>query len=72
MLLYLTLKAAEGRLDKVPVFLSLHEWANSGLALMPYIVRQFPESFLSLEIMFLNVFLFWIILFDHLIPERSA
>jgi hypothetical protein len=38
---YLTLQATEGKLNRVPIFVSLNIWANSGLELMPFIVRQF-------------------------------
>jgi hypothetical protein len=38
---YLTLQAATGKLDRVPVFISLNEWAGSGLELLPFIQRQF-------------------------------
>ena len=38
---YLVLQAATGKLDRVPVFVSLNEWASSGLQLLPFIQRQF-------------------------------
>ena len=38
---YLVLQAATGKLDRVPVFVSLNEWAGSGLELLPFIQRQF-------------------------------
>ncbi len=46
--------AAEGNIDKVPIFLSLKEWSDSQLELMPFIERQFdicnfPEATLFVE-----------------------
>ena len=38
---YIAIKAAEQTIDKVPVFVSLKEWADSGLELMAYIVERF-------------------------------
>lgn len=38
---YLTLQALDNKIERVPIFLSLHDWANSGLELMPFVVRQF-------------------------------
>lgn len=38
---YLTLQAATGKVNRVPVFISLNEWASSGLDLLPFIQRQF-------------------------------
>jgi hypothetical protein len=38
---YIALQATQGKLDKVPIFVSLKEWADSGLDLMPFLVKQF-------------------------------
>jgi hypothetical protein len=38
---YIALKAAEQTIDKVPIFISLKEWADSGLGLWPFILIQF-------------------------------
>jgi predicted NACHT family NTPase len=38
---FLTLQAAIGKLDRVPIFISLNEWAGSGLELLRFIQRQF-------------------------------
>ncbi len=38
---YLARQAATGIIDKVPIFVTLHEWADSGLDLLPFIVQQF-------------------------------
>src|SRR2546423_7583182 len=38
---YVAVKAAEQTIDKVPVFISLKEWADSGAELMDFIVRRF-------------------------------
>jgi hypothetical protein len=38
---YIALKAAEQALDKVPVFVSLKQWADSGLDLLPFITGRF-------------------------------
>lgn len=35
------LEAADGKLDKVPVFVTLREWADTGWDLLPFIVEQF-------------------------------
>ncbi|HEY0385586.1 MAG TPA: NACHT domain-containing protein, partial [Pyrinomonadaceae bacterium] len=38
---YIALKAAEQTLDKVPIFISLKQWADSGLDLLPFITGRF-------------------------------
>jgi len=38
---YLTLCAIKGEIKKIPIFISLKEWADSRLELMPFIVQQF-------------------------------
>jgi hypothetical protein len=38
---YIALQATQGKLDKVPIFVSLKEWADSGLSLMSFMVKQF-------------------------------
>ncbi len=38
---YIALKAAEELIDKVPVFVSLKEWADSGSELLPFITERF-------------------------------
>ncbi len=38
---YVTLQAANGQINKIPIFVSLKEWADSGLELMPFLVKQF-------------------------------
>jgi hypothetical protein len=38
---YLALQTAEGKLDKVPILISLREWSDSGQALVPFLARQF-------------------------------
>jgi len=38
---YLTLQAVQSKLHKISIFVSLHEWSNSGLDLMPFLVKQF-------------------------------
>ena len=38
---YIALKAAEQIVDKVPIFVSLKHWADSGLELMPFIAERF-------------------------------
>jgi hypothetical protein len=38
---YLTLQAIKGKIQKIPVFVSLKEWADSQLELMPFLVQQF-------------------------------
>ena len=38
---YITLKAAEQVIDKVPIFISLKEWADSSLELLPFMAERF-------------------------------
>lgn len=38
---YIALKAAEQIIEKVPIFVSLKEWADSGLELLPFMVERF-------------------------------
>jgi adenylate kinase family enzyme len=38
---YIALKAAEQAIDKVPIFVSLKQWADSGKELMPFIAERF-------------------------------
>lgn len=38
---YIALKAAEQTIDKVPIFISLKQWADSGSELMPFIAERF-------------------------------
>lgn len=38
---YLALQAVKGKLDKVPILISLREWSDSGQALVPFLARQF-------------------------------
>ncbi len=38
---YLTLQTIKGKIKKIPIFVSLKEWADSLLELMPFIVQQF-------------------------------
>jgi hypothetical protein len=38
---YVTLQAASGAIDRIPIFISLERWAKSGLELLPYICLRF-------------------------------
>lgn len=38
---YIALQAAEQNIDKVPVFVSLKQWADSGMELLPFITERF-------------------------------
>lgn len=38
---YVALQAADNKLNKIPIFVPLKEWADSGLELMPFLVTQF-------------------------------
>ena len=38
---YISLQAAEQNIDKIPIFITLKHWADSGLELMPFIVGRF-------------------------------
>jgi hypothetical protein len=38
---YIALQAAEQNIDKIPIFISLKRWADSGAELMPFIVERF-------------------------------
>lgn len=51
---YLTIQAAKGEIDRIPIFVSLKEWADSELELMKFLVRQFdicdfPDAQLFVE-----------------------
>lgn len=41
LLKYVTLIAAKGEIDLVPIFISLHDWAQSGFSLIRYMEKQF-------------------------------
>lgn len=54
LLKYITLLATNGGINKIPIFVSLNDWSESGLSLMDYIVRQFeicafPEAILFIK-----------------------
>jgi hypothetical protein len=38
---YIALQSTTGKLEKVPIFVGLKEWADSGLDLIPFLVKQF-------------------------------
>ncbi len=38
---YIALQAVQCQLDRIPIFVSLKEWSDSGLELMPFLVKQF-------------------------------
>jgi predicted NACHT family NTPase len=38
---YIALQAAEQNIDKIPIFVSLKQWADSGIELMPFIAQRF-------------------------------
>jgi hypothetical protein len=38
---YIALQSAEQNIDKIPIFISLKEWADSGAELMPFIAERF-------------------------------
>ena len=38
---YIALRSTQGELNKIPIFVGLKEWADSGLGLMPFLVKQF-------------------------------
>lgn len=38
---YIALQAAEQNIDKIPIFVTLKHWADSGLDLMPFIAERF-------------------------------
>ena len=38
---YIALQAVQGNLHKIPIFVSLKVWSDSGLELMPFLVQQF-------------------------------
>lgn len=41
LLKHLALEAARGHVDRVPIFVTLKEWADAGEKLLPFIARQF-------------------------------
>jgi predicted NACHT family NTPase len=38
---HLVLKACTGKIPKTPIFVSLKEWSDSGLEILPFLVKQF-------------------------------
>jgi hypothetical protein len=38
---YIALQSAEQNIDKIPIFISLNQWANSGMELTPFIIERF-------------------------------
>jgi hypothetical protein len=38
---YLTLQVVQGKIDRIPIFVTLREWSDSGLDLVSFIVKQF-------------------------------
>jgi len=38
---YIALEAVQGHIHKIPIFISLKEWSDSGLELLAFIVKQF-------------------------------
>lgn len=38
---YLALQAVEQKIDRVPIFVGLKDWSDSGLELMPFLAKQF-------------------------------
>jgi len=38
---YIALQAAEQNIDKIPIFISLKQWADSGLKLLPFVTERF-------------------------------
>lgn len=38
---YVALQAANGQINKIPIFVSLKEWADTRLELMPFLIKQF-------------------------------
>ncbi|MEO8355535.1 MAG: NACHT domain-containing protein [Chloroflexota bacterium] len=54
LLKFIALKSSEGKINRIPIFISLKEWSDSGLDLNTFIVKQFeicsfPESRLFIE-----------------------
>jgi hypothetical protein len=69
LLKYLTILACDGKISKTPIFVSIKEWADSGLELIPFMEKQFdicgfPDAspFVSLIISSPNT----LVLFDGL------
>ena len=66
---YIALKAAEGTIDKIPIFVSLKHWADSELDLIPFIIGRFDVCDFPEAKQFLNALLASgsaIVLFDGL------
>jgi len=40
---YLALQAAQEQINRVPIFISIRQWADSNLPLSPFIVKQFED-----------------------------
>lgn len=41
LLKFIALKSSEGKINRIPIFISLKEWADSGLDLNSFIIKQF-------------------------------
>lgn len=41
LLKFITLKASEGKINRIPIFISLKEWSDSAMDLQTFIVKQF-------------------------------
>ncbi|WP_140048553.1 NACHT domain-containing protein [Thioflexithrix psekupsensis] len=66
---YIALQAAQGKIDKLPIFVSLKEWADSGLDLQPFLNQQFVACGIPHNWQFIDVMLRMgemIVLFDGL------
>ena len=78
LLKYITLMAAKGEIDRIPIFVSLHDWAQTGFSLIRYMERQFEIcDFPDAEVFITDVLLKKgraIVLFDGLdeVNEESA
>jgi hypothetical protein len=66
---YIALQAAQGKIDKLPIFVSLKEWADSGLDLQPFLNQQFVACGIPHNWQFIDAILKrgeMIVLFDGL------
>jgi predicted NACHT family NTPase len=47
---YITVQCARENIDKLPIFVGLKEWADSGLDLMAFLATQFDNQSKSLKV----------------------
>lgn len=72
---YIALRASQGQLNKIPIFVGLKEWSDSALDLMPFLLKQFDMCGFPDALRFLEHILTTgkaIVLFDGLDEVQQA